>query len=321
VKLFNFVKQVFSEFGKDKGGTLSAAFAYFAIFAIAPLLLILISIVGFIFGEKAAGGQLFSQLSDVVGADAATTIQNAVLHIHESGEGAVALIAGAIGTVLAAIGLSNQLQNSFNTIFDAVPDPKSSLKRTVYAKVKNLILLASAGVVLIVSVVLSTIVSAVGDRLNERFSVPPFAIESLNTAVALLISIVILYLIYKVLPDVFIPRKVILSAAIIISLLFVVGKVILGIIIGRNATASAYGAAASLIVLLLWFYYTAQILLLGAEGIKVYGDNHALVYKAKKYTLKRRSFNVDLKDDVIGQSLEKFAQGYKKQSKPSKSKK
>jgi membrane protein len=315
VKLFSFGKKVFSEFGEDKGGTLSAAFAYLAIFAIGPLLLVLISIVGFVFGEKAASGQLFSQLSDTAGPAAAKTIQNAVTHTHQSGSGAIALIVGTIGTIAAAVGLSNQLQNSFNIIFDAVPDPKSNIKRTAYTKIKNFMLLAVAGLVVIVSVVLSTVVSAVGQRLHTRFGVPAFAVESLNTLASLLIFVAILYLIYRVLPDVFIPKRIVLATSIVVGLMFVIGKVVLGFIIGRNATASAYGAAASIIILLLWFYYTAQILLLGAEGIKVYGDNHSLIYKAKKYTLKRRSINVDLEDNLLGRSIEKFAQGFKSKTK------
>jgi membrane protein len=314
VKLFKFLKQVFSEFGEHKAGTLSAAFAYIAIFAIGPVLLILISVVGFIYGEKAASGQLFSQLSSIVGANAARSIENAVAHTSQSNAGTVAFIAGTAGTLLAASGLSTQLQNSFNIIFDAVPDPKSSIKRTFYTKIKNIILLIGTGLVVIISIVLSTITSALGNRLNEHIGVPAFAVESLNAGVSLLIFVGILYLIYKFLPDVYIPKKIALSAAFAVSLLFLVGKIILGIIIGKNATASAYGAAASVIILLLWFYYTAQILLLGAEGMKVYGDNHALIYKAKKYTLKRRRIIIDLEDNLLGRSVEKFALGYKKSS-------
>jgi membrane protein len=186
--------------------------------------LIIISIVGFIYGEKAASGQLFSQLSDVVGSNAAKSIQGAVAHTHTSGGGVVALVLGTIGAILGAVGLSNQLQNSFNIIFDAVPDPKSGIKRTFYTKVKNFILIAAAGVVLLISVVLSTLVSALSGQLHEHFNVPPIAVEFLNTAVSLLIFIGIIYLIYKVLPDVFIPKKIILVTAAVVSLLFIVGK-------------------------------------------------------------------------------------------------
>jgi membrane protein len=315
VKLLRFCKKIFSEFGEDKAGTLSAAFAYIAIFSIGPLLLVLISIVGFVYGEKAASGQLFAQLSDIVGADAAKSIQNAIAHTHNNGGGIIAFIIGLLGTLLAAIGLSNNLQNSFDIIFRAVPDPKAGIKRTAYTKVKNLFLLGGTGLVVIISVVLSTLVSALGRRVRDHFGVPAIAIETLNTGISLLIFIAILYLIYKVLPDVDIPRKIILTASATISLLFIAGKVVLGFIIGRNATASAYGAAASIIVLLLWFYYTAQILLLGAEGIKVYGENKAIVYKPKKYTLKRYTLNIDTRKSFTSRIAAAFALGFNKKSK------
>jgi membrane protein len=312
VKLLRFCKKVFSEFGEDKAGTLSAAFAYIAIFSIGPLLLVLISIVGFVYGEKAASGQLFTQLRDIVGADAARSIQNAIAHTHNNGGGILAFIIGLFGTLLAAIGLSNNLQNSFDIIFNAVPNPKSNIKRTIYTKIKNITLLAGTGLVVIVSVVISTLVASLGNKLHETYNIPSLAIEFLNTGVSLIIFIAVLYLIYKFLPDVFIPNKIVLTASAVVAILFLVGKVLLAIIIGKNATASAYGTAASIIILLLWFYYIAQILLLGAEGIKVYGDNHALVYKAKRYTLKRMKLTIDLQDNIFGRSIERFAKGFEK---------
>jgi membrane protein len=312
VKLLRFCKKIFTEFGADKAGTLSAAFAYIAIFSIGPLLLVLISIVGFVYGEKAASGQLFTQLRDIVGADAARSIQNAIAHTHNNGGGILAFIIGLFGTLLAAIGLSNNLQNSFDIIFNAVPNPKSNIKRTIYTKIKNITLLAGTGLVVIVSVVISTLVASLGNKLHETYNIPSLAIEFLNTGVSLIIFIAVLYLIYKFLPDVFIPNKIVLTASAVVAILFLVGKVLLAIIIGKNATASAYGTAASIIILLLWFYYIAQILLLGAEGIKVYGDNHALVYKAKRYTLKRMKLTIDLQDNIFGRSIEKFAKGFEK---------
>jgi membrane protein len=312
VKLLRFCKKIFTEFGADKAGTLSAAFAYIAIFSIGPLLLVLISIVGFVYGEKAASGQLFAQLRDIVGADAARSIQNAIAHTHNNGGGILAFIIGLFGTLLAAIGLSNNLQNSFDIIFNAVPNPKSNIKRTIYTKIKNITLLAGTGLVVIVSVVISTLVASLGNKLHETYNIPSLAIEFLNTGVSLIIFIAVLYLIYKFLPDVFIPNKIVLTASAVVAILFLVGKVLLAIIIGKNATASAYGTAASIIILLLWFYYIAQILLLGAEGIKVYGDNHALVYKAKRYTLKRMKLTIDLQDNIFGRSIERFAKGFEK---------
>jgi membrane protein len=303
--MFGFLKRVFGEYGKDKAGQLSAAFAYAAVFSIGPLLLLVISIIGFVYGRRAAQGQLFGQLSSVVGPNTAHTLQNVVARANHTGSGVLALVFGVIGLLLGAGGLTNQLQSSFDTILRAVADPKAGIKFTIYTKFKNIFVVMLAGLVAVASVVLSALVAGLGKGI---------ALELLNAGVSFVVFILILYLLYRVLPDVAIPRGLALKAAALVSILFLAGKVILGFIIGRNGTASAYGAAASLVVLLLWFYYTAQILLLGAEGIKVYGENHKLEFQPKRYTVKLKELDVHAKKDLRGRMLEAFARGYKNKS-------
>jgi membrane protein len=300
--MFGFVKKVLSEFGQDRAGMLSSAFAYTAVFSIGPLLLVLVSIVGFIYGEKAAQGQLASQLSGTFGPSAAKSLQGIVAHTSSTGRGVIGLVFGTIGLLLGAGSLTGQLQNSFDIILRARPDPKAGIKFTIYTKLKNIGVVMLASLVALASVVISALITGLGKGAG---------LEILNTLVSLAIFIVVLYLIYRFLPDVSVPRGLALRAAALVSLLFLVGKFVLGFIIGRNGTAGAYGAAASVIVLLLWFYYTAQILLLGAEGIKVYGEKHKVEFAAKRYTVKRRQLDVNAKKDLRGRSVEAFARGYK----------
>lgn len=304
--MFGLIKRVFSEYSRDKGGRLSAAFAYTAIFSIGPLLLVVISVVGLIYGQRAANGQLFGSLSSAFGPSTAKTLQNVVAHTYHSGSNVLALVFGVIGLLLGAGGLTAQLQSSFDTILRAVADPKAGIKFTIYTKLKNISMVIIASLVAMASVVLSALITGLGKGA---------ALEILNAAVSLAVFIAILYLLYRVLPDVVVPRGLALKAAAIVSILFLVGKIVLGIIIGRNGTASAYGAAASLVVLLLWFYYTAQILLLGAEGIKVAGENRKVDFKAKRYTIKLKELDVHAKKDLRGRLLEAFARGYKSKSK------
>ena len=134
--IVGFIKDVFQSFGKDKVGQLSAAFAYSALFSIGPLLLVLVSVIGFIYGERATQGQLASQLSGTFGPDTAKTLQNVIAHTHQSGGGVLALVIGIIGMLLGAAGITTQLQNSFNSILCVVPDPKGGIKRTIYVKVR-----------------------------------------------------------------------------------------------------------------------------------------------------------------------------------------
>lgn len=307
--MLGFLKQVFAQYGKDKVGQLSGAFAYIAVFSIGPLLLVLVSLVGFIYGQKAAAGQLYDQLAGAVGPTTAKTLQDVVARTNQTGEGMAALIFGIIGLLLGAIGLTAQLQNSFDTILRAAPDPKAGIKFMIYTKLKNISLVIMAGLVAIASVVLSALINGLGKSP---------ALEILNTGVSWLVFVLILYLIYRVLPDVKIPRLLALKTAVIVSLLFLIGKVILGFVIGRNGTADAYGAAASLVVLLLWFYYTAQILMLGAEGIKVYGENHKVDFLPKRYSVRLKALEVYAKKDLRGRLLDSFSRGYKQASQKKK---
>jgi membrane protein len=289
-----FVKQLFSNFSKDKAGQLSAAFAYVAAFSLGPLLLVIISVVGFIFGQRAVEGTLFSQLSGAVGDSTARTLQTLVANTHKSSHSSLALITGSIGLLLGATGITVQLQNSFDTIFGAIPDPKGGIKRTIYVKLKNIALIIVAGIAAMVSLISSAIFIGLAKKVQTHTGLPPILLEILDNIISLLVFIILLYLLYEVLPDVKIPRKIALSASIAVSVLFVIGKLILGIIIGRNGTASAYGAAASVVTLLLWIYYSGQILFIGAEGIKAYGHNHSVTYSPKKYNMKRSTITIDV---------------------------
>lgn len=311
------MKLVIKEFGRDKAGTLSSAFAYTAVFAIGPLLLIFVSIVGFVYGDRAAKGELVSSLQDFMGPSAAQTIQSVVAHTHQYGSGALALVIGIIGVLLAAAALANQLQKSFDIIFDVVPDPKAGIKRTIYVKLKNIAVVISGAVIAAASLVVSSIILGLSHSIQTQIEAPSVFMEIINEVASVAIFTLILYFIYRVLPDIIIPRKLALSVAVIISLLFWISKFILGFVISHNGTTSAYGAAASVIALLLWFYYSAQIILLGAEGLKVYADDHIIIFRPKKYTLKRHTLNVDT-NSFVGRAIQAFSLGYKQESRRQK---
>jgi membrane protein len=309
--VLGFIKQVGKGYGEDKIGLHSAAFAYGAIFSLGSMLLVLLSIVGFVYGEQAASGKLFAQLSSSVGPETAKTIQNVVANMHNSGAGPLAFIIGTIGALLGAAGLTSQLQNAMNSILDVVPDPKGGLKRTVYVKLKNMLLVVLGGLFVLASLIASSVITGVGHRVQEQLGTPPFALELLNNLVSLLILATLLFLVYKVIPDLIIPKKILWVTALSITLLFIVGKIVLAIIIGHNGTASAYGAAAALISLLLWIYYSGQILFLGAEGMKVYAFNHAITYKPKKYSLRRSTVHLD-SDTYLSKLAQDWLRDYRR---------
>jgi membrane protein len=275
------------------------------------LLLVLTSVVGFLYGPRAAEGKLYDQLASAVGPDTAHTIQNAVAHAHHAGTGTIALVVGIIGMLLGAAAITSQLQNSFDQLLDVVPDPDAGFRRTVYVKLKNILLIILGGVIVLASLVLSGIVASAGAGLQDHIGLPPLLIELLNDTVSLLIMTGLLYTLYRVIPDVVIPRRVLWTTALVVALLFTIGKVVLAFIIGRNGTASAYGAAASLISLLLWVYYGGQILFLGAEGMKIHALNNRLDYRPKRYNVRRTTVHIDGKD-VRSRLMEAWIRGYRR---------
>jgi membrane protein len=157
------------------------------------------------------------------------------------------------------------------------------------------------------------LVNAFGHRFNSYAGLPPAGLEIVNNLVSLAVFALIIYLLYRVVPDVQIPRKIVLVTSLMVALLFLAGKVVLAVVIGHNGTASAYGAAASLVTLMLWAYYSAQIMFLGAEGMKVYAYKQALVYRPKKHSLKRETIHID-HHGLPGRVSEAFARGFKKRS-------
>lgn len=311
MRLVNFVKAVLKEFGQDKVGQMSAAFAYTALFSIGPLLLVVISVVGFVLGAKAASGQLFDSLAGVVGADTARTLQDLVAALHKSSNGVFALVIGLIGTLLGAAAISTQLQNSFDTIFRVVPDPAGGIKRTLYIKLKNVLLVLLGSLAVAASAAASTILTNISGRVADTLNMPTVVLEPVNSIVSLLVFTVLLYGVYRLIPNAQIPRRNALAAGLVIAVLFLIGKYVLALVIGNNGTASAYGAAASLITLLLWVYYSSQIMFIGAEGLKVYAYHRSQEYMPKRFALKRETIDLD-GEGLSNKLLQSFVRGLRK---------
>jgi membrane protein len=293
MRLISFLKQLGQGFGTDKIGQLSAAFAYGALFSLGPLLLMLISIIGFVYGDDAASGKLFDQLSATLGPDTAETIQTVVANTHKSSAGTLAFILGVVGMLLGAAGITSQLQNSMNSILGVVPDPKGGIRRTIYVKLKNVLLVVLGGTIVLATLIISAVIAGLGSKVQEQIGISPVVLELLNNGVSLLTLVLLIFWLYKVVPDVRIPNKILLMTSLGVTLLFFVGKLVLAFIIGRNGTASAYGAAATLIALLLWIYYSGQILFLGAEGMKVYAFDNSIEFRPKRFSLHRSTIHVD----------------------------
>ncbi len=265
------VKQVATSWLDDYVPSMGAALAYYTMFSLAPLLLIVVSVAGLVFGEDAARGEIQAQLKDLMGESGAGAVQGLLASVREPGEG---LTATAVGLVLLFVGATTvfaELQDALDRIW-RVPGRlrKSGWLTLVRARLMAFGMILAVGFLLIVSLVTSAILDALGRRLDPLFGSWQAVVEAGNAIGGFLLVAFMFGLIYKVM-----PRQRILAAdvwlgALLAALLFTGGKVVIGAYIGRSGVASGFGAAGSLVVVLLWVYFSAQILLVGAEFTCVY---------------------------------------------------
>lgn len=255
-------------YNHDKVPRLAAALAFYTVFSLAPVLLIAVAGAGFIYGEQAAQGQLFNSLSGLIGNDAAGTIQGILENMRKPGAGIVATIIGLVTLLLGATGVFAELQDSLNTIWGVQPKPKRALRTIVGERFASFLMVLGIALLLLISLLISTVLSALTGILGDRLS--GFLTAPLDLVISFGITAVLFALVYKVLPDVQIGWKDVALGAGLTAVLFIVGKSLIGLYLGRSGISSTYGAAGSFALLLLWVFYSAQIFFIGAEFTKVF---------------------------------------------------
>jgi membrane protein len=265
-------KQTFGEWSSDKGGRLGAALSYYTVFSLAPLLLLVISIAGLAFGRAAAEGRIFGELSGLVGSDAARLIQAAVAKAHQTKGGVLGTIIGLVALMAGATGVVVELQDALDTVWKVEPKPNRGVWGVVRTRLLSVAMILSLGFLLLVSLVVSAALSALTGWLRGMFGDVAVIGWFVDGVVALAVISTLIALIYKILPDAEVAWRDVWIGAIATALLFMIGKYLIGLYIGRASVGSAFGAAGSLAVLLVWIYYSAQIVLLGAEFTRVYAN-------------------------------------------------
>ena len=267
------LKDVVLSFIDDEALTRGAAIAFYTATSIAPVLLIVIAIAGLVFGQEAAQNAITSQFSDLMGRQTAEVLQSAIASAAEKSSGIIATIIGIAVLIATASGVFGEMQAALNAIWKANPQT-TTVSRSIRARAVSLGLVGALGFLLIVSLIISTGLTAFGDYLDTVLPMGKLILPVLNFAVSVLLLAILFGAIYKVLPDRTLQWTDVVTGALITSVLFNVGKSLIAWYIGSSAVASSYGAAGGLIVLLLWVYYSAQIFLLGAEFTKIYANRH-----------------------------------------------
>ena len=272
--IFDLLKTTFNEWNEDKVPRLAAALAYYTAFSIAPLLIIVIAVAGLAFGREAARGQIVSQIEGQIGTETAEVIQTMIEATNKEDTGILATIIGVVAVILGAAGFFGQLQDALNTVWEVAPKPGGGIVGMLKSRFLSFTMVLGIGFLLIVSLLASTALSYVSNFVVGVMPGAEFLAQVLNFIISFLVITLLFAMIYKVLPDVVIAWKDVWIGAAITALLFTIGKFLLGLYLGSSSISSSYGAAGSLVVLLVWVYYSAQILLFGAEFTQVYARRY-----------------------------------------------
>ena len=272
-QLWKVLMATFSGFINDNGLKLSASLAYYTVFSIAPLLILIISLISLIYHGDAFNNTMYHQIKSFVGPQAALQIQDIIKNLQLSGKTGVALFSGIVILMIGASSIFVEIQDSLNIIWRVKAKPKRGWLKLIQNRFLSFSLIISLGFLLLVSLVLNLLLSALSVKLTHFLSgVTIYVIDGLNLAITLIVIAVLFGIIFKVLPDVKIKWKDVRSGAIFTAILFTLGQYIIGLYIKYTAQGSGYGAAGSIIVILVWIYYTAAILYIGAEFTQVYAE-------------------------------------------------
>jgi membrane protein len=273
-RVWTLVKAAFSSWLDDYAPSMGAALAYYTLFSIAPLLLIVISTAGLVFGEQAVRGEIFDQLRGLMGDEGAKAVQSLLESVSQPEEGAAGTIIGTVLLLVGATTVFGELQDAFDRIWRAPAKGEAGWWKVLRGRLLSFGMILGIGFLLIVSLVFSAALAALGKWWGTYFP----GLEVLATAVNFVVSFALMTamfaMLYKFMPRVKIAWKDVWAGAVVTALLFAIGKLLIGLYIGKSAISSGYGAAGSLVVVLVWVYYSAQIFLLGAEFTRIYSHTH-----------------------------------------------
>jgi membrane protein len=271
--VFNLLKDAAKEWSEDKVPRLGAALAYYTIFSLAPLLILVIAIAGLTLGQRESAQEaVLGQLRGLVGQQGASVVQTAIENSSRPAAGILASIISLVTLLLGALGAFGQLQDALNTIWEVKPKPGRGIMGVIKDRLLSFGLVLVIGFFVVASLVVSAALAALGTFLGGVVPGPEILMEVINFIISLVVISVLFAIMFKYLPDVKMGWRDVIIGAVATALLFTIGKTLIGLYLGNSSVTSTYGAAGSLVVLLLWAYYAAQIFLFGAELTQVYAN-------------------------------------------------
>lgn len=288
-------KNSISGFSDDKITKLSASLAYYTVFSMAPLLIVIISLCGLLLGREAVEGKVYGQLAGFIGSDTAAQLQEIIKNASLAGKSKLAVIIGAITLLIGATTVFAEIQDSINTIWGLKPKPKRGWLKLLQNRFLSFSVIVSLGFLLLVSLGITAIIDGFSERLRAYFpEVTVVIFYIVNIAITLGIVTLIFGVIFKVLPDAKIKWKDVLAGAITTALLFILGKFAISFYISKSNVGSTYGTAGSLVVLLLWIYYSSIILYFGAEFTKAFAVKYGSEIRPNHYAVTTKMVEVEM---------------------------
>jgi len=276
--LLDIFKRTYQDWKEDHASRLAASLAYYTIFSLAPLLVIAIAISGFIWRHEDVEAQIMAQSQSLVGAEGATFISDMIRSASNPTEGILATIIGIVTLLFGALGVFNELHNALNVIWEVKEEKAESflqaVKKALIDRFLSFTMVLVIGFLLLVSLVISAGLSATQELVGNTFPIPEFLLQFINLIISIGVITLLFALIYKYLPDTEIPWRFVWLGAFVTAILFSLGKLAIGLYLGNSAIASSFGAAGSLVLLLVWIYYSAQILFFGAEFTQAYANKY-----------------------------------------------
>lgn len=269
-RIFPLLKQTATEWLDDNAPSRAASLSYYTIFSIAPLLLIAVAIAGLVFGQKAVSGQLSAQLQSLLGSSSAAAVEAMMASASKLGSGVVASIVGVVLLGLGACGAFVELQDTLNAMWDVDKTKTSGIIGFLKARILSFAMIGVIAFLLLVSLVVSAALAAVGHFAKDSLPAGEALFHVLNFVVSFGVITFLFAAIFKILPDAKVPWRDVWLGAAVTALLFVIGKLLIGLYLGKSSASSSYGAAGSFAVLLIWIYYSSMIVFFGAEFTQVY---------------------------------------------------
>ena len=268
------LKETVSEWLDDKAPRLGASLAFYTLLSLAPLLIVIVAVAALVYGQEAARGQLVWQIQDLVGPDGAKAIQDLIQGAYRPGTGVVAPLLGLLTLAFGASSVVVELRDALNTIWHLPPDSRNtgfaSLFRLAKERFYSFALILGVGFLLLVSLVLNAWIAAMGSFFGSFLPTPEAVLHAATFLFSFVVITFLFAAIYKLLPDVHLKWSDVAIGASVTSLLFTIGKQLIGLYLGKASFGSTYGAAGSLVIVLVWVYYSSMLFFLGAEFTKIY---------------------------------------------------